>query len=59
MELLLISGDYCTVAGVMTCTLNVNVCHLYSILFPPLHAKSSCKTHYQELITTEFQEKLM
>lgn len=59
MKVLPISGDYHTVPRVMTCTLNVNVCHLYSILFPLLHAKSSCKTHYQEVITTEFPEKLM
>lgn len=59
MKVLPTSGDYSTVPRMMTCTLNVNVCHLYSILFPLSYAKSSCKTHYQELITTEFQEKLM
>lgn len=59
MKVLPISGDYCTVTTAMTCTLNINVCNLYNILFPLLRAKSSCKTHYQELITTEFLEKLM
>lgn len=58
MKVLPLSGDYCTVARTMTCTLNVNVCDLYNILFPLLCAKSSCKTHYQELITTEFPEKV-
>lgn len=59
MKLLLLSGNYCTVARAMTFTPNVNVCNLYNILFPLLGAKSSCKTHYQELITTEFLEKVM
>lgn len=52
MKILSLPGDYCTVARAMTCTLNVNVCNLYKIIFPLLCAKSSCKTHYQELITT-------
>lgn len=60
MKILSLPGDYYyTVARTTTSTLNVNVCNLYNILFPLLCAKSSCKTHYQELITTEFLEKVI
>lgn len=51
MKVLPLSGDYCTVARAMTCTLNVNVCNSYNNLFPLLRAKSSCKPYYEELIT--------
>ena len=59
MKIPSLPADSCTVARAMTCTLNANAGNLYNILFPPLCAKSSCKTHYQELITTEFPEKVM
>lgn len=43
MKVLPVSGDYCTMARIVTCTLNGNVCDLYNILFPSYVLKAVAK----------------